>query len=199
MKFEPKSAETRQWLIEVTAPIFNRKGYAGTAISDLTEATGMTKGAIYGNFENKEEIALCAFDYNLAERVRIIRNEQDKYPTWREKLLVYAFVFRPSKKVPFPEGGCPMLNTGTDANDTNEPLRLKAAEALEQWRKTIEDMLHKGIAAGEFRDDTPVRKIAATIIALSEGSIFWADATRKNKDAELVMDMLADVINGISV
>lgn len=48
-----KSERTRQFIIEKVAPIFNRKGYAGTSLSDLTEATGLTKGAIYGNFKKQ--------------------------------------------------------------------------------------------------------------------------------------------------
>jgi TetR/AcrR family transcriptional repressor of nem operon len=37
------------------------KGYSGTSMSDITAATGLTKGSIYGNFENKDEVAIAAF------------------------------------------------------------------------------------------------------------------------------------------
>jgi TetR/AcrR family transcriptional repressor of nem operon len=59
-----KADRTRQFIIETTASIFNTKGYAGTSMSDITEATGLTKGAVYGNFGNKEDVALAVFDYN---------------------------------------------------------------------------------------------------------------------------------------
>ncbi|RZL99390.1 MAG: TetR/AcrR family transcriptional regulator, partial [Pedobacter sp.] len=62
-----KAERTRQLIIEQTAPIFNTKGYAGTSMNDLTAATGLTKGAIYGNFENKDEVAVAAFDYNFSK------------------------------------------------------------------------------------------------------------------------------------
>ena len=64
MKFVPKSEATRQQVIESTAELFNKKGYLGTSISDLEKATGMTRGSIYGNFENKDAVALAVFDYN---------------------------------------------------------------------------------------------------------------------------------------
>jgi TetR/AcrR family transcriptional repressor of nem operon len=38
-----KSERTKQFIIEKTAPVFNKKGFAGTSISDLTDATGLTK------------------------------------------------------------------------------------------------------------------------------------------------------------
>ncbi|MBL7756118.1 MAG: TetR family transcriptional regulator, partial [Chitinophagaceae bacterium] len=47
-----KAERTRQHIIEKAAPFFNKKGYADTSLSDITAATGLTKGAIYGNFEN---------------------------------------------------------------------------------------------------------------------------------------------------
>ncbi len=47
-----KAEETRQYIIERAAPIFNMYGYEGFSMSQLTEAIGMTKGAIYGNFKN---------------------------------------------------------------------------------------------------------------------------------------------------
>ena len=42
-----KSEKTTKYIIKTVAPIFNRKGYAATTMSDLTAATGLTKGAIY--------------------------------------------------------------------------------------------------------------------------------------------------------
>ena len=59
-----KAERTTQYIIETVAPIFNKLGYVGTSMSDLTEATGLTKGALYGNFENKEALAMSAFEYN---------------------------------------------------------------------------------------------------------------------------------------
>ena len=87
-----KAERTREFIVEKTAPLFNRKGYAGTSMSDLTEATGLTKGAIYGNFENKDEVALAAFDYNLARMVQRVRALQTNDPLpWANCRLTSAF------------------------------------------------------------------------------------------------------------
>ena len=52
-----KAERTKQFIVEKAAAVFNEKGYAGTSMNDLTIATGLTKGSIYGNFENKDDIA----------------------------------------------------------------------------------------------------------------------------------------------
>ena len=72
-----KAERTTAYIIETVAPIFNRHGYIGTSMSDLTEATGLTKGAIYGNFENKEALALSAFEHNRNILLQTIDNKLD--------------------------------------------------------------------------------------------------------------------------
>jgi PAS domain S-box-containing protein len=62
-----EAKETRNTIIAKAAPIFNMYGYKDTTMSQLTDAIRMTKGAIYGNFTDKDEIGLAAFDYNFAE------------------------------------------------------------------------------------------------------------------------------------
>ena len=56
-----RSEKTRQLIIEKTASIFNKKGYTGTYLSDLTNATGLTKGSIYGNFKDKKRGSFRSF------------------------------------------------------------------------------------------------------------------------------------------
>src|ERR1700733_14691551 len=102
-----KSEHTKAFIIEKTAPIFNTKGYEGTSMSDITNATGLTKGSIYGNFVNKDEVALAVFDYNLNKIETIIRSEMNKYLSAKDKLMVYINVYDNFLSHPFPQGGCP--------------------------------------------------------------------------------------------
>jgi AcrR family transcriptional regulator len=101
-----KSEQTKAFIIEKTAPIFNKKGYAGTSLSDMTEATNLTKGSIYGNFANKDEVALAAFDYNLGRVNGILnrewqsRNRQGKIESLRKNILTLLTI--PSRPVVAP-------------------------------------------------------------------------------------------------
>ena len=68
-----KAEETRQTIIEKAAVIFNKNGYQRTTMSTLTRALGLTKGAIYGHFTDKDELAVEAFRYSvrqMSERLR---------------------------------------------------------------------------------------------------------------------------------
>lgn len=176
---QSKSDRTRAFIIERTAGIFNVKGYAGTSLTDLTEATKLTKGSIYGNFENKEEVAIAAFDHNLQTVNNIINGEIAKQEKWKDKLLVYVEVYEHFLKHPFPDGGCPILNTAIEADDTHPGLKKKAADALQAWKARIINIIEKGMAAGEFKEGTDSETLALTIIATIEGLIMVTKATGK--------------------
>src|ERR1041385_2015709 len=115
-----KAERTREFIVEKTAPLFNRKGYAGTSMSDLTETTGLTKGAIYGNFENKDEVALAAFDYNLGRMRQRVVAAQSENPTALGKLHAYVNVYRKGLFNPTLSAGCPIINAGVEADDRSE-------------------------------------------------------------------------------
>jgi AcrR family transcriptional regulator len=50
-----KGERTRSYIIERSAPLFNRQGYAGTSLKDIMEATGLEKGGIYNHFVANEK------------------------------------------------------------------------------------------------------------------------------------------------
>ncbi len=192
-----KAELTRQLIIEKTAPIFNTKGFEGTSLNDMTRATGLTKGSIYGNFANKDEVALAAFDFNIGCVQRIISAEMSKYATAREKLLVYVNVYENFLKHPFPEGGCPMLNTATESDDTHPALKKKASQAVLQWKNRIEELIEKGMAAKEFRKTTDPEAIALTIIAAIEGAIMITKLTGKINYRSSVMQSVKQIIDNL--
>ena len=53
---EEKKAQTRERLIEAAAKVFAEKGFAATSLDEVADAAGLTKGAVYSNFENKEDL-----------------------------------------------------------------------------------------------------------------------------------------------
>jgi len=199
VKFIPRSEKTRQFIIETTAALFNKKGYAGTSMSDITTATKLTKGSIYGNFENKEEVALAVFEYNAGKRNKIINERIQKAVTNKDKLMVYATIYGSTGASVFAEGGCPLLNTGTEADDTHEPLRKKVSAELIQWQKEIVMIINNGIVSKEFRKDTDPQKMAFTIVAIIEGGIFIARTTKTLSNLDQTMDTIKEIIQSISL
>ena len=190
-----KSEQTKAFIIEKTAPIFNSKGYTGTSLSDITDATNLTKGSIYGNFANKDEVALAAFDYNLRKMNDVFLREMAKYGSAKDKLLVYGKVYADFDNYPFPAGGCPILNTGIESDDTHPELRAKVAAAINNWKNKIISILEEGIKNKEFSKNINTEQTAITIIALIEGGILIARTTKKASYRSLIVQSLEQLIN----
>jgi TetR/AcrR family transcriptional regulator, transcriptional repressor for nem operon len=189
-----KAEQTRKYIIEKTAPIFNMKGFEGTSLSDMTAITGLTKGSIYGNFANKDEVALAVFDYNLSKIENIIRSEMSKYETVRDKLMVYVRVYDDFLKHPFPVGGCPILNTATEADDTHPALKKRAGQAIQNWKNKIVQLIEAGLAAKEFKKATDAEIKALTIIATIEGAIMITKLTGKIAYRNAIMESVKKII-----
>lgn len=189
-----KAERTRRFIIEKTAPVFNTKGYAGTSLGDLTKITGLTKGSIYGNFQNKDEVALAAFDYNFDKITLYLKNMILAEENSIERLLVYPRVYRDFLKIPFLQPGCPILNTSTEADDTHPQLKQKAAEALASWKKSVENQVKRGIERKEIRAEVDSSGFAVILCSLMEGAVMQAKLTGKSRDLRTAMDFLEKII-----
>lgn len=172
-----KAEKTRQFIVEKTAPIFNMKGYAGTSLSDITEATGLTKGSIYGNFANKDDVAIAAFDYNLSLLNNGVNAVIKSSTNAIDKLLKMADFYRSSFKKTLANGGCPILNTATEVDDTHPLLKERASKSIKAWKRTIVSIIKQGIAKNEIKPTVDAGEFAIEFISLIEGGIMLAKTT----------------------
>ena len=194
-----KAERTRQFIIEKTAPIFNQKGYAGTSISDLTEATGLTKGSIYGNFSNKDEVALSAFDHNYGLVKATIRNRIDNAADSLDKLRVWIDVFSEIQTNEAFKYGCPVLNTAIESDDTHTELRKKVIGAINNWYKIIGDIIKEGQKEGKIKADINHAEFAGAYIAILEGGVMLAKVTGKMDGLNAVIKQAKKMITDIAV
>lgn len=185
-----KAEKTRRYIIEQAAPVFNTKGIAGTSISDMTEVTGLTKGSIYGNFENKDEVALAVFDYNFGKVTQFIKAAILEHINAIDRLLVYPHIYSRFLEIPFLKTGCPILNTATEADDTHPALRRRAANALDFWKESIENQVKRGIARGEIKAEADPAEIATVMIFLIEGGVMQAKVVGRDSELKKAMNFL---------
>lgn len=166
-----KADKTKQFIIEKTAPVFNRKGYAGTSISDLTGVTGLTKGSIYGNFESKDDVALAAFDYNFSRVTQLVADKVGRYHHSVDKLKAYVAVYAALPADPVLQYGCPVLNTAVEADDTHPALKEKARKAINGWKRALVTLVKEGQERKEIKKSASATAFALSFIALIEGGV----------------------------
>ncbi len=192
-----KAEHTKEFIIEKTAAIFNKKGYAGTSLSDLTGATKLTKGGIYGNFKNKNEIAVQAFKFNVGKLINAFIEEIDAGGSCYEKLLAYPRVYKRIYKDVFKNGGCPILNTLTDSDDTHPFLLKMAVAIINGWKESIIRIVEQGKLTSEFKPDANPEQIAEIMISLFEGGGILARSCGDDSFFLSVLTYVEELIKGI--
>ncbi|KRD10356.1 transcriptional regulator [Flavobacterium sp. Root901] len=165
---------TSEFILDKVAPIFNKQGYVGTSLSDITDATGLTKGAIYCNFSNKEDLALKSFQFNvnlaIAPLFKMVAATQGSV----NKLYAITNYQRNYYDLVKDLGGCPMLRAGVDTKFIN-PLLFKNAQNLSQKFTTgLTNIIADGIKNNEILSGTDPEKYARVILSLIEGSSLLA-------------------------
>lgn len=175
-----KSEHTKEFILSKVAPIFNKKGYQATSLSDLTEATKLTKGAIYGNFQSKEDLAIKAFLYNVKRILSplnvLLLNKDNAI----DKLYVLTKFYREYYDFSREYGGCPILNVATDTNNLNPRLFQVVTDVSLKLEDTLIQLIQDGIDKFEIKKSINAKIYARNIYAMIEGCIFMA-FIRKDK------------------
>src|SRR6516165_10521416 len=170
--FMTKGEQTRKKIVQAAAPIFNQRGYEGSSLNDLMEATGLQKGGIYRHFASKEELAAEAFDYTWEAvwSARLLHVDEKASGIEKLKQLIANFV---EHRSPVP-GGCPILNTAVDADDGNPALRARVAKALRSWLNHLQRIVEQAQEQRQIRPDVDPKAVAALIVASLEGALMMS-------------------------
>ena len=167
-----KAELTSQFILETVAPIFNKNGYAATSMSDITTATGLTKGAIYGNFKNKEDLAIAAFRYSVKKLMKDIVAHLKLSDSPIQKLFLISDFYRNYYSYSKKNGGCAVLNIGVDANNQNTLLLEKVKVVIEKIQDQVATIIENGIEAGEISTEINALQYAKRIDTMIQGAVF---------------------------
>lgn len=176
-----KAERTTAYIIETVAPIFNKHGYIGTSMSDLTNATGLTKGALYGNFENKEALALAAFEFNSKILLRKIDEKLNASGTSLQKLFILTNFYKYYTDFTEEMGGCPILKVGVDAEHNNSLLSAAVRETVKEIEGKIAIVIEKGIENQELKIPVTPLQFAKQLYTMLQGAVAMTTITNDKK------------------
>ena len=160
--------QTRQRIIDVAAQLFISKGFYGTSIADLAQATDLTKGALYHHFENKDAIFFA-----------VVNNVRD---TWHRIVVrnvlqaegalarIAVLLDNHARCISENETLCLVLNGLIAEMDGLNPTFMAALQKLyDDLTSFIERIIQKGQNAGEVRSDLDARLVAINIVGMMRG------------------------------
>jgi AcrR family transcriptional regulator len=193
-----KAEKTRQHIIEQTAPVFNQNGFAGTSLTALQNATGLTKGSLYGHFADKEAMAVAAFEYSMLKVRSLIMERMAGLVSPREKLdALFSFfgeyVFSP----PIP-GGCPLLNNGVEADDHHTSMKKTVSREIQKVTNFIAKLLEEGKRVNEFKKTFDSKELATICFSAIEGSIMISRVSSSDVAVKAVVKYCSGILDQIS-
>src|SRR5215216_5801584 len=62
--------QTRERLLDAALEVFSRRGYYAASVDEIAAEAGYSKGAVYSNFSNKEELFLALIDRRFAKEAQ---------------------------------------------------------------------------------------------------------------------------------
>lgn len=165
-----KSERTKQFILETAVPLYNEKGISGVNIDDVLEATKLTKGCLYGHFENKEDLSEQVIDLSLKMVSDKIRTAVYGGKTIKGK--VFAFLdFYKNPIQTYISGGCPIFNTAVESDDNFPFIKEKVAKVFRTGQQELSALLQEGINNGEFSSKLDPVVFAFKLVASVEGGI----------------------------
>jgi len=133
-------------------------------------------------------IAAEAFDYTweTAWNARLLHVDEKANGIEKLKQLIANFVEHRSPVA----GGCPILNTATDADDGNTVLRARVAKALRSWVARLQTIVQQAKERGETRASVDSKTVATLIVASLEGALMMSRLERNDDPLRRVQQHL---------
>jgi TetR/AcrR family transcriptional repressor of nem operon len=165
-----KAERTKRFILETAAPLYNQKGISGVSIDDVLAATKLTKGCLYGHFENKDDLSIQVIEFmldNIGQKMMLAVGAGRT-----SKAKVFAFL--DFYKDPFNthiSGGCPIFNTAVESDDNFPAIRDKIGGVIRRGQETFTAILKQGIQDGEISTKLDPAVYAFKATAAIEGGL----------------------------
>lgn len=192
-------AQTRATILTESAALFNTQGYKATSLSDITTATGLTKGAIYKHFANKEDLEQQALR-SLGKTMHDLLSSKIKQETGFNSQMEAIFNFFENYLVEPPyAGGCPLVNSAVESDDGNPALRQQSFGMLVNLKSVFKRVIETGIKNNELKTDVDVNQLVYLFIATLEGAVMLSKLERNNDAISTCIAFLRTINDGIIV
>ena len=149
---------------------FWARGYAATSVEDLTRATGLGKGSLYGAFGDKHALFLRAFDDYLAEQLDNIRKQlRDPNCTALERLTRHVRSYARAIAADNGRRGCLMAKGAAELGAVDPDVAERTERTLAAWHHELVDTIKAAQGEGSIDSDADPQALAATLLAVIRG------------------------------
>ena len=111
-----------------------------------------------------------AYDFAMSCVTEHLARSQDGATDAPDRLTRMIKASAKTARKPAIEGGCPIMNTAVEADDTHPELRDRAQQSMTLWHRLVGRIVKDGKAEGTLRADVDPYALASTVTAALEGA-----------------------------
>jgi TetR/AcrR family transcriptional regulator, copper-responsive repressor len=159
-------------VIAAAIGVFRRHGYAAAAISDLTEATGLSRSSLYQRFRDKDGLfreALAAYTQRVLRRMKSAKADTAR---GRLEALLRGFLPDGSSRT----AGCLIARSSADIQELSAESKAATLAGAAQQREILAGLLREGVAAGELGEDADIDAMAWHYLGVLQAVLNFAQA-----------------------
>lgn len=157
---------------------FREKGYAATTVDDLCRVAGVTKGAFFHHFENKEDAALEAIAlWNARTRVLFEGAPWSQVEDPRERLMAYLDFRARLANEGLPGLACLLGTLAQEIYASHPALRAACEEGIEAHVRMLVPVIEAAKARYAPQADWSAEGLARHVQAVLQGSFVLAKVT----------------------
>lgn len=167
--------------------VFWRKGYEGASYTDLTQATGVERPALYAAFGNKEALFRRALERYYERYMDYIPVALEQ-PTSRE---VAAYLLRGAAELTtrYPDrAGCLGIQGALAGSDDAEPIRRALIDARARGEASLRDRFERAKQEGDLPETADSAVLAAFVCAVLHGMAVQAKAGFSREVLDAIVD-----------
>jgi TetR/AcrR family transcriptional repressor of nem operon len=175
---------TRERLLQAAFREIHKTGFRGTDLDTILRTAGVTKGAMYHHFENKEALGYAVVDEIIAGL------GQEKWWMPLENAVnpidtLIGIIRSTSLKPSDVRCGCALNNLSQEMSPLDEGFRKRTAKLFGKWQGAIAGALRNGKKRGMVRSGVNPEDVASFLIATYEGYISLA---KSHRDGSVLQD-----------
>lgn len=169
-----RTQATRTKLLDAAFIEVYHRGFQTASLNDIAESAGITKGALFHHFQDKQALGHALLDQVLSP----VLNARWLAPLadTDDPITALQASFRRHIRDDVASGnlvyGCPMNNLAQEMAPLDEGFRTRLDAMYALWRRTIAAALERGRRAGSVRKDVDVRAVATLVVVGQIG--IWA-------------------------
>ena len=181
---------TRQRLLEAASREIYRSGFQSASLGTILASAGVTKGALYHHFKNKEALGYAVVEEVISPDVRgtWVRPLQSvRDPIDALIRIVRDISVRPRDVC----GGCQLNNLAQEMSPLDAGFRKRLEIIFDAWRETIASVLREGQKRGSVRPDVQPADAAGLLIAMVEG---YGSLAKNAQDPKVVRAGIKNIV-----